>query len=255
MEVLRLEDVEKERKGIVAAGVRWFPKAKPLKMLRIFRTKFKNLEHASEEINRVKLIQRHLGPDHFAVSEEFLVDYSGSSECRLLLCGLQAYVEGEILDPWRHHNRNQLEQVLIRLNPEAERSREALEASVTLFLTRAKAFATRLRGMVMNANYVPDLAGVGNLLIAPDGSIKLVDINNISRVSYRPSIGLDDKGYPVCDKSIEALSLLEEKLLGAPVDRSDPLYRTFLDPVRMREVRNIVKSFHESTKLNDYRAD
>ncbi len=43
----------RERTGIEIDGVKWFPRTKPAKMLRIFRTKFKRLEEAIEEIGTV----------------------------------------------------------------------------------------------------------------------------------------------------------------------------------------------------------
>ena len=100
--------------------------------------------------------------------------------------------------------------------------------------------------MILEANYVPDFAGVENLLITPTGNIKLVDINNISKVVLGPKISLDDKGYPVCDKSIEAISMLEKKLLRKPIDNTEKLYKIFLDPQRMKEVSALEEKFHLS---------
>ena len=64
MEVLKRMDVARERTGIEIDGVKWFPRAKPNKMLRIFRTKFKKLEEAIEEIGTVKIIEKYLGSNH-----------------------------------------------------------------------------------------------------------------------------------------------------------------------------------------------
>ena len=74
MQVLSPEAVKAERDGIITDGTRWFPRAEPLKMLRIFRTRFSSLTEAQEEVKRVKIIEDYLGPDNFARSEEFLVD-------------------------------------------------------------------------------------------------------------------------------------------------------------------------------------
>ena len=73
-----------------------------------------------------------------------------------------------------------------------------------------------------------------------------MDINNISRVSCETGIFCDDKGYPVCDKSVEALSLMERKLLGLSLDKTDPLLGAFFDSARMKEVQAIEKIFHQS---------
>jgi hypothetical protein len=83
-------------------------------------------------------------------------------------------------------------------------------------------------------------------LITPAGDIKLVDINNISKVYFTTDIRLDDKGYPVCDKSIEAVSMLEKELLGKPIDYTEKLYRIFLDPQRMKDVGALEDKFHLS---------
>jgi len=93
-----------------------------------------------------------------------------------------------------------------------------------------RGFVLRLKGLISEAGYVPDLAGSGNLILTAAGLIKLVDINNVSRVSFDSSIPLDDRGYPVCDKSVEALSMLEKNLAGRPLDPEDKIYKVFSGP-------------------------
>lgn len=88
MEVLDPDDIRRERQGIVRDGIRWYPRAKPLKVSRIFRTKFSVLEEALEEIRRVKIIEKYLAPNHLAVSEEFIVDYITDGRNDFILCGL-----------------------------------------------------------------------------------------------------------------------------------------------------------------------
>ncbi|MBU0734796.1 MAG: hypothetical protein KKG10_11670, partial [Proteobacteria bacterium] len=75
MEVLRSADVARETEGVIREGTRWFPRARPLKMLRIFRTRFDSLRNAEEELRRVKIVETYLTPAHVARSNEFLVDY------------------------------------------------------------------------------------------------------------------------------------------------------------------------------------
>lgn len=116
----------------------------------------------------------------------------------------------------------------------------------------AQNFISKIKQMIMETNHVPDLAGVGNLLLTKSGDIKLVDINNISSVSFDNDIKLDDRGYPVCDKSIEALFFLERKLSAGSSRIDTPPYKTFLDPERMKEVRVIEKKFHESMEGSMY---
>ena len=247
MEVLKPEDVAAEKCGIIKDGLRWFPKATPLKMLRIFRTRFDSLRDAEGELRRVKIVGKYLGPEYIAKSDEFLVDYRVQGSYGLLLCGLQEYVDGEVLDPWGCLDRDYLTSLFRRMDSlENKNEYRAMEAWKQNVRKGAERVLGRVGTMILEAKLVPDLAGVGNLLLTRTGDIKLVDINNISRVSFKPSIALDDRGYPVCDKSIEALSLLEQKLIGRLSERNAKIYQTFLDPGRMKEVRSIEKEFHVS---------
>lgn len=73
MQVLNLEDVKKEKEGVVIDGLRHFPKAGPLKMLRVFRERFNDLKDAEEELRNVKILEKFLRPGCVARSDEFLV--------------------------------------------------------------------------------------------------------------------------------------------------------------------------------------
>ena len=247
MQVLNPEDVEKGEKGIIIDGFRWYPRAEPLKILRIFRTRFNILEDAEEELKRVRIIQTYLAPDHLAGTGEFLVDYSRYRKCEILLCGLQEYVQGQILDPWGLLNKDHL--ASLRHDMGFDNTEDSVRTSdqwIHRVRERADNFMKKLKQMIAETGHVPDLAGAGNLILTRSGNIKLVDINNISMVSFDPVINLDDRGYPVCDKSIEALSLIEQKLLGRPSLRTEPIYDTFLDPERMKEVRALDEEFQIS---------
>jgi hypothetical protein len=247
MEVLRLEDVAREREGVTVDGITWFPRAKPIRMLRIFRTRFRNLQDAEAEVRRVKVIETYLVPDHLARSEEFLVDYVAAGRREILLCGLQEFVEGEILDPWSPLDRECLLALFRQMDSgKSDDPEEGAEEWLRQVRARAETFIGKIKQMIVETQHVPDLAGLGNLIVAPTGSIKLVDINNVSPVIFRRQIDLDDRGYPVCDKSIEALSLLEQGLLGGFSRHEDPIYRIFLVPERMREVEILVKGFRPS---------
>ena len=247
MQVLNPEDVEKEKNGIIIDGFRWYPRAKPLKMLRIFRTRFNILEDAEEELKRVRIIQTYLAPDYLAMPGEFLVDYSRHGKCEILLCGLQEYVQGQILDPWGLLNRDHLASLRYDMGfDNTEDSATISDQWIRSVRERADNFIKKLKQMIAETGHVPDLAGAGNLILTRSGNIKLVDINNVSMVSFDPVINLDDRGYPVCDKSIEALSLIEQKLLGRSSLRTEPIYDTFLDPERMKEVRALDEKFQIS---------
>ena len=247
MEVLKRIDVERERRGLVIDGIKWFPRARPTKMLRIFRTKFKTLEEAFEEIRTVKIIEEYLAPDHVAKSDEFLGDYISGGKRDFILCGLQEYVEGETLDPWSPITTEHLAELFSRMKMDPQDASEmTTELLIQRVRNRAEKFIKGVKKMILEADHVPDLAGVGNILLTPSGEIKLVDINNVSKVSFESSIKIDDKGYPVCDKSIKALSLLEQKILTRPIDMKEMIYRTFLDPQRIRDVKILEESFQLS---------
>ena len=247
MEVLEPGDVNKETEGVTVDGMKWYPRAKPIKILRLFRIRLKSLKEAREEVKRVRIVQAYMGPDHVAFTEEFLVDFIRDEKREILLCGLQEYVEGEVIEPWGHLGEAHLLALLSRMaSGEVGDPSKSAGQSTFGVKEKADAFVKRIKQMIREVEYIPDLAGAGNLLLTRSGNIKLVDVNNISRVSFDATIQLDDRGYPVCDKSIQALSLLEQKLLGRSPQEYDRLYRTFLDPVRMKAVRELEENFNRS---------
>jgi hypothetical protein len=251
MEVLNPDDVLKQNKGEVIDGTRFFPWADPLKMLRIFRTKFDSLEDALDEIRKLKIVETYLPPDSYAKSHEFIVDYIRNGTRDIILCGLQEYVDGEVLNPWDLADENLVADLFSRMKVERRNASEmTTEQQIKKLQINAGAFIDGAKKMIVETRHVPDFAGAANLLVTARGDIKLVDINNICEISFGPDIVLDDKGYPVCDKSIEAIWMLEKGLLDTPVDNTEPLYKIFLDPKRIKEVRYFEEKFHSSLTLN-----
>jgi hypothetical protein len=257
MEVLDPDDVAREKSGVVSDGIKWFPRAKPLKMLRIFRTRFPSRREAHAELERVIIVATYLGPEGYARSNEFLVSYLWDSHQDILLCGLQEYVEGLNIEPWGYLNADRLAENLLRprLGSQAAPALER-DALVTRIRRSAEAFTGHIKRMIRKTGYIPDLAGDGNLILTDAGDIKLVDINNISPVSFGSHIYIDEKGYPVCDKSVEALAEIEKHLASRPLDLQDPIYRTYLDSVRMVAVSDIEREFHRTIAgAQPYRPD
>jgi len=247
MEVLKWRDWEQEEKGVVKDMLTWFPKARPIKMLSLFRSRFRSRDEAEEELRRVKVIVSYLGPSLLATSEEFLVSYQVLGQMEILLCGLQEYVDGEILDPWTRFDNDHLAFLFTRMEPDNQQERVThTDQWIKAVRKKAKNFIEKNKEMILGANLVPDLAGIGNLLLTRNGDIKLVDINNVSNVSFGTTIQLDDRGYPVCDKSIEALFRLEQDFVGPSNYSESDIYRTFLDPQRMKEVNAIQDAFHQA---------
>jgi len=249
LEVLDPADVEREKRGTTVGGMRWFPRAVPLKMLRIFRTRFRSLADALAEIGRVKSVEVFLGTDFMAVSEEFLVDYIGPAGRDFLLCGLQEFVAGDPVDPWRSPPFIDYAAGMPCAGPSTVSVHPPCESDRTRRLRASTAeFVKRVKTMIQRAHLIPDLAGARNLIATPGGRLKLVDINNISPITISDEICVDNRGYPVCDKSVEALFLLEEKLVGRLADPADGIYRHFLEPGRMQRVAAIDCRFHQRVK-------
>ncbi len=213
-------------------------------MLRLFRTRFRNLEEALEEIARVQLIIRYLAPDHVAKSNEFLATYQLGGTREILLCGLQEYIPGEILDPWAPLDDQALAEIVTRADPLfPDHHKISLAERIKNVTNQVRSFVANVKRMITKAAHIPDLAGIGNLILTANGQLKLVDINNISPVSPEKPIFKDEHGYPVCDKSFEALALLEKKILGNPTPEDDTFYKVFLEPKRMRVVSQLVRAF------------
>lgn len=242
MEVLDPADVAMESAGVAQDGCRWYPKASPLKVLRLFRTKFSTWQDAYEDIQRFKVIKFFLSTEYLAVSEEFIADYTEHDTHRIMLCGLQEFVKGQVLDPWALTGECLLEKYnpcLLTETPDIHP-----DAWAALVQHHAGQFVDRIKRMISEARLIPDLAGIGNLILSTDGVIKLVDINNICHVNFHAPPQPDEKGYPTCDKSIEALSRIETHILGRPVLPSDPIYGVFLTPERIRTATDMGKKFH-----------
>jgi len=239
MEVLDAGQVRQETRGRVVKGVRLFPKAIPLKMLRIFRTRLTSTRQAFDEIVKLRVIETYLTKDQFAGSSEFIVDYDTPEGPDMLLCGLQEFVQGRKLDPWLLKSGG-----ICKLYPDKDANAQG--AFVAQLRKSAQRFVAGIIAMIQKAGYIPDIAGQRNLLVSRMGNIRLVDINNVSRIKFDARIYIDDKGYPVCDKSIEALALIDRYLCDNRNCRGQLLFQMFLEAGRMRVVAALDDAFHRS---------
>lgn len=239
-EVLLAGDVLRETQGEIIDGIRMFPRARPVKMFRILRNRFESKEAVFHEIKKYNTLLKFLGPDLMACSEEFMADYSDGKKNQIVLCGLQEYVEGQILDPWRLFGDNYLVEIFLSM-PQGGSSPQA---KIKTAKKNIATFVKKIRQMIAQTHYIPDLAGIGNLILTPSGALKLVDINNIVEIKLSDTILLDDKEYPSCDVSIEVLSILERDILKRDIPEDDPLYRFFLSPERKKRVTAIENEFY-----------
>ncbi|MCP3953953.1 MAG: hypothetical protein GY697_17310 [Desulfobacterales bacterium] len=239
MEVLDAAQVQLETHGRVVKGVRLFPKAIPLKMLRIFRTRLGSIRQALNEIVKLRVIETFLAKDQFAGSSEFIVDYTAPNGPDMLLCGLQEYVQGRKLDPWLLKSGG-----IYQVYP--DKNARAQSVFAAQLRKSAQRFVAGIIAMIQKSGYIPDIAGQRNLLVTRMGHIRLVDINNVSRINFDAKIYIDDKGYPVCDKSVEALALIDRYLCDNRNCKGQLLFQMFLDPGRMREVGALDDVFHRS---------
>lgn len=240
-EVLLREDLNKEISGEIIDGVRCFPRAEPKKIFRIFRDRFKTTDKVFYEIHKYELLLKYLGHDLIAQSEEFMVDYKINGQKHILLCGLQEYVHGEILDPWKIFGSSYLDSFYTNT---AHQKREA-PSYVDKAVENIGLFVKRIKDLYTKTGYIPDLAGIGNLMLTSDGCLKLVDINNILKLELNDSIPIDDKGYPSCDISVEVLSILEDKILGRSDYMEEPLYEFILNPARRAKIKAHEKAFYQ----------
>ncbi len=239
-EVLLARDVEKETTGEIIDGIKMFPRSKPKKMFRILRNRFNSKDEVLTEIKKYTVLLACLGPDLIAASEEFIVDYVNMGKREIVLCGLQEYVEGEILDPWRISGKNHLRDLFAAI-PEIDMAQTVWLRKIKKNIAR---FIEKIRRMIADTGYIPDLAGIGNLIVTGDGSFKLVDINNIVPLKLDDTILIDDKGYPSCDVSVDVLSILEKDILHKSLPQDDPLYRHFLSPERKKKVKHLERTFY-----------
>jgi len=240
-EVLDAEDVLKETQGEIRGGTRWFPRAVPRQMLRILKTRFGSLDKALDEVNKYSMIFKFLGPELMAVSQEFIVEYQGANGPEILLCGLQEYVKGEVLDPWNLQGDRPLDNFFQMHFPGEICAKEWVNKA----LESISAFVGQIKNMIVDAGYIPDLAGNGNLLITAQGDLKLVDINNIIEARCNDAIFLDDRNYPSCDKSVEVIAILEQKILKNDKFLDDCLYRHFFTLERRERVRQLEETFYQ----------
>lgn len=240
-ELLLADDVLKETRGETIDGIRMFPRAEPKKMFRILRNRFENKEAVFYEIEKYNMLLNSLGPEFIAESEEFIVDYTGTGASQIVLCGLQDYIKGEILDPWRLFDENCLNNLFKNMTDKYFQPQ--------LFVLKSRKniaqFVKKVRQMIIETGYIPDLAGIGNLVLTREGDLKLVDINNIVTLKFDDNILIDDKGYPSCDVSVDVLSILEKEILQEDIHMDDPLYRHFLSPERKAQVKALEKEFYK----------
>lgn len=243
-EVLAAGDLEKETTGELIDGIRVFNRAEPVKMFRIFRQRFVDTESIFREIKKYNLLLKWLGERFIATSQEVIVDYAFKGKSQILLCGLQEYVKGEILDPWRLFNRDCLDNIFL------DKADTGLNTAKCIgrIHENIASFVKRIREMITRTGFIPDLAGLGNLIVTPDGRLKLVDINNIVRINIDDIIRIDDKGYPSCDVSIQVLAILEQVVLDKEIKADDPFYGIFLAPDRKRAVKDLERTFYKKIK-------
>jgi hypothetical protein len=243
MYLLDAGEAHKEKKGVAQDGVRIYPKAVPKKILRIFKRRFQKLNQALDEINRYKVMEKYFCPDYIAKSNEFIVDLTNFHDREIILCGIQDYVEGNVLDPWGiihwHKNSDTFVNIV--------RGHDDPDCFFQTIKHHAAEFIRAVKKMIHETSRVPDLAGIGNIRLSADGKLRLVDINNISDIVFEPDVYIDDKNFPVCDKSIEAMALLEEKMLGQPPDMSEPIYQAFLNPERKNKINRLITSVGHPT--------
>lgn len=216
MEVLKKEEYEKEKEGILENNIRTYPKAEPNNVLRIYRTRV-SLDGAMEDIKKTNEVRKYL-KENIAYSSEFVASYKEDESYGTILCGLQDYIKGKAIDPWFCVPESYDENFKPELNK----------------------FIERIKECAYEKGLIPDLAGKGNLIYSSKGVV-LTDINNINEIDYSPEIYIDNKGFPIIDTSVEALSNLEKAVNGSLSD--EKLYNHFLEAGRKSRALKIRKEW------------
>ncbi|MBT3408936.1 hypothetical protein HN415_09755 [Candidatus Woesearchaeota archaeon] len=214
-QMVKKTDVEYETKGKMIDGIKFFPNSKPVGLLRIYRAAFSSYNEIKKESNKIKLLEKYLSEENMAKSQEFVVNYKCNGNYEILLCGVQRYVDGNNIDPWSDNYYD-------------------------ISKEKGKIFILKIKNLIYNESLIPDLSGYRNILKDSDNNFVLVDINNVLKVNVNSEIHLDSTGYPSVDKSVEALSLLEEKIVGKK-NNFEFIYNYFLRKDRMNEVNSIEK--------------
>lgn len=243
-QILKTDDVRKENEGVVKEGEKKYPQATPIKILRIMRKKFQRLDDVKAEISKYKLIEKYFDHDSYAQSQEIVVDYIHNGENKVMLIGIQEYVAGFRLNPWSANIGFHITDFL-KIS-----GINNIDETVSQIKKNIANFVQLLKSFILKTRYIPDLAGIGNIILKSDGNIVLVDINNISKVSFSDPIYVDDFGYPIVDRSIEAISCLDKFSLPDEYNRDCFLYNKFLSNHRCKKVNAIEKEFDQ--KLNQY---
>lgn len=243
-QILKTDDVRKANEGVIKEGIKKYPQATPLNILRIMRKKFKSLDDVLAEIRKYKLIEKYFDADSYAKSQEIVVDYNHGGKNKVMLIGIQDYVEGFRLNPWSTiiglHIVDFLKISGIK----------NIDETVSQIRKNVADFVQLLKDFILKTRHIPDLAGIGNIMLKRDGTIVLVDINNISEVSFSDHIYVDDFGYPIVDRSIEAIFCLDKFSMPDEYDRNCFLYQEFLSNRRCKKVDAIEKDFDH--QLNPY---
>jgi hypothetical protein len=216
IQVLKKTDVDIENQGIRIDGILNYPRAKPISLLRIYRENFQTYDDFKNESYKINLIEKYLGNENMAKSHEFVVDYNINGKNEILLCGFQKYIDGDGVDPWSLY--------------------------IDVSSEKGKQFTNKIKKMISEEGYIPDLSGYQNIRKDSEGNLVLVDINNVSKVKFDNKIQIDSTGFPTVDVSIEVLSLLEKKIVGE-IDSTEILYKHFLNEFRKNDVHAIEKEW------------
>ena len=148
------------------------------------------------------------------------------------------------LDPWQADHPGYAEDLWRRLLAETSGAVDTPPAEFYRLLNvQVSRFVRQVRAMMDRDGLIPDLAGVRNLLVTHGPRVLLVDINNIHPVVFDAQVPLDDKGYPVLDRSIDALERLGRVFLGRSMLSVETDYRLFFSRERQSRVRELEARF------------
>ncbi len=217
------QDCRARDKGIEKDGIKTYPRPTPNYILRIYKSSI-DPEEAIGEIKKLNEIKKYM-MESVAHSDEFVVSYKKEEHYEPIFCGFQEYIEGEVVDPWFCIPKTYGES----------------------FPKKTNKFINRVKDTIKNTGYIPDLAGIGNIIYNKDRGLVLTDINNINVVDYSDEIFLDNKGFPIIDTSVEALYNLETVVNGSA--QPEKLYEHYLEENRKTKCMSIRKKWAKKDEL------
>lgn len=224
------DEYTRQREGVVIDNKKQYPKAHPKQVLRILRNGAEKTDHLQPMLDDYHFLVENFvgdGEDQLAQSNELIVELNDKDISLLcqrteilsppdhkhFLVGLQQYIHGDTLDPWRQIAISKLKECA-KVSPVNLGVHLRLDADgISKLESSFRLMRTRIHTCLREHKKIPDL-GIGNTIMEPSGSLTIIDINNLIRAPENlAEIPTDENGYPAFHGSIDSL-LQIDRILG-----------------------------------------